>query len=207
MPTQTLLASAGIITLAVSMGAKDLLNDIIAGFFILVEGNFKVGDFITVGSWKGTVQEIGIHTTKVVSGSDTKNINNSSLRDVINVGPVPTRVMTLSVPVAVNASLTDIEAMLSEELPKLESVLPGLVSAPKYEGIDKLEDGCMFVRISIEAASGKQNDAFRELNRQVKLMFERRGIEIPVKQLYVRQIEGAFPIKNHEEALANGKEA
>ena len=38
-------------------------------------------------------------------------------------------------------------------------------------------------------------------------MFERRGIEIPVKQLYVRQIEGAFPIKNHEEAVANGKEA
>ena len=53
--TQTLLASAGILSLVIGLGAKDLVNDIIAGFFIIFEGSFKVGDWITVGNFSGAV--------------------------------------------------------------------------------------------------------------------------------------------------------
>ena len=84
IPTQALLASAGIITLAVSMGAKDLVNDIIAGFFILMEGSLKVGDHVTIGGWSGIVQEIGLRTTRIIRDQETKIINNSSMRDIVN---------------------------------------------------------------------------------------------------------------------------
>ena len=108
IPTQALLASAGIITLAVSMGAKDMVNDIIAGFFILLEGNFKVGDFITVGSWSGIVQEIGLRTTRVNRFQETKILNNSSMRDIINSNEEAAHV-TLELAVGLNANLEEIE--------------------------------------------------------------------------------------------------
>lgn len=189
IPTQALLASAGIITLAVSMGAKDMVNDIIAGFFILVEGNFKVGDNITVGSWSGTVQEIGLRTTRITRGLDTKIFNNSSIKDIINSDEV-TR-MTLKLPVGLNASLARLEEILKAELPDMLADVPGVISGPQYGGVNEIADGCMQLSISFEAVTGKHSAANRELNRRLKLMLERHGIEIPVNPVYVYQPNGA----------------
>ena len=82
--TQTLLASAGILSLIIGLGAKDLVNDIIAGFFIIFEGTLKVGDFVTLGNWSGTVTQVGLRTTKITFFADTKIINNSVIKDIIN---------------------------------------------------------------------------------------------------------------------------
>jgi len=189
IPTQALLASAGIITLAVSMGAKDMVNDIIAGFFILVEGNFKVGDNITVGSWSGTVQEIGLRTTRITRGLDTKIFNNSSIKDIINSDEV-TR-MTLKLPVGLNASLARLEEILKAELPDMLADVPGVISGPKYGGVNEIADGCMQLSISFEAVTGKHSAANRELTRRLKLMLERHDIEIPVNPVYVYQPNNA----------------
>ena len=189
IPTQALLASAGIITLAVSMGAKDMVNDIIAGFFILVEGNFKVGDNITVGSWSGTVQEIGLRTTRITRGLDTKIFNNSSIKDIINSDEV-TR-MTLKLPVGLNASLARLEEILKAELPDMLADVPGVISGPQYGGVNEIADGCMQLSISFEAVTGKHSAANRELTRRLKLMLERHDIEIPVNPVYVYQPNNA----------------
>ncbi len=189
IPTQALLASAGIITLAVSMGAKDMVNDIIAGFFILVEGNFKVGDTITVGGWNGTVQEIGLRTTRINRGLDTKVFNNSSIRDIISSDPEVTHT-TLKLPVGLSANLAELEGILKAELPEMLADVPGVISSPCYEGVDDITDGCMQLRISFDAQTGKHKAANRELNRRLKLMLERHGIEIPVNPVYVYQPEG-----------------
>src|SRR5699024_3524145 len=70
--TATLLASAGILSIAISLGAKDMVGDILAGLFIIFEGEFRVGDIVMIGDWRGTVLEIGVRTTKIQDGS--KNI-------------------------------------------------------------------------------------------------------------------------------------
>lgn len=67
--TATLLASAGILTLIVGLGAQTLVSDILAGLFIIFEGEFQVGDIVTVGDWTGTVVEIGVRTTKIQDGN------------------------------------------------------------------------------------------------------------------------------------------
>ena len=187
IPTQALLASAGIITLAVSMGAKDMVNDIIAGFFILVEGNFKVGDKITVGNWTGTVQEIGLRTTRITRGADTKVFNNSSIRDIINSDPQEVTCVTLKLPVGLNANLAELEEILNAELPGMLADVPGMISGPEYYGVDDIADGYMHLWISFTATTDKQKGASRELNRRLKLMLERHGIEIPVNPVYVYQ--------------------
>ena len=178
IPTQALLASAGIITLAVSMGAKDMVNDIIAGFFILLEGNFKVGDFITVGSWSGVVQEIGLRTTRVNRFQETKILNNSSVKDIINSNEEAAHV-TLELPARLAASQEDIEEMLKAELPELAIDVPGVVSAPIYEGMNRGADGSALMRFSYDVKNSKQLSANREMNNRLKQLFDRYGVSVP----------------------------
>ena len=184
--TQTLLASAGILSLMISFGAKDLVSDIIAGFFTLIEGSYKVGDFITVGNWHGTVTEIGLRTTKVRFFAETKVFNNSSVRDIINLdGKVAC--MALIIPISYHADLVKVEEVLAEELPKLTDVIPGLVKPPVFEVVDSFEDSKVMLKIAIYVNTSDRIPALQRLNREVKLIFDRRGIEIPYNQIVVHK--------------------
>ena len=184
--TKTLLASAGILTLMISFGAKDLVSDIIAGFFIIIEGSYKVGDFISVNGWIGTVVEIGLRTTRVSFYSDTKIFNNSSMRDLVNSDGAVAR-MVLSMPIGYDADLEAVEKILEEELPKLKDVIPGLIKPPMYEGVDSFESSSVMLRITIYMETPYRYSAFRALKREIKLIFDRRGITIPFNQIVVHE--------------------
>ena len=188
--TQTLLASAGILSMMISFGAKDLVSDIIAGFFTIVEGTYKVGDFITIGNWRGTVVEIGLRTTKVRFFAETKIFNNSSIRDVINANGEVAR-MTLKAPISYDADLVAVEAILNEELPKMMDVIPGLVKPPQYDGIESLGDSSVNLLITIFVKNSMKYPAIRRLTREVKLLFDREGIEIPFNQLVLHNADEA----------------
>jgi len=82
--TETLLASAGILALVIGLGAQSLIADIIAGVFIVFEGSYQVGDIVVIDDWRGTVDEIGVRTTKIIdAGGNIKVINNSAISTVI----------------------------------------------------------------------------------------------------------------------------
>jgi small conductance mechanosensitive channel len=147
-----------------------------------------VGDFITVGSWYGTVTEIGLRTTKVNYFADTKIFNNSSLRDIVNSDGKVAR-MVLNPPVSYDADLLKLEAILEEELPKMTDKIPGLVKPPQYEGVESFGDSAINLRIAIYVAPDLRYPALRALNREVKLLFDRRGIEIPFNQIVVHQAQ------------------
>ena len=84
-----MLASLGIVTFALTLGAQDLVKDILAGLSIVLEGHYKVGDEIEISGFKGTVLDVGIRTTKVegaegkiliIGNRDVKNVVNKSLK-------------------------------------------------------------------------------------------------------------------------------
>lgn len=180
--TQTLLVSAGILSLMISLGAKDLVSDIIAGFFTIFEGTYKVGDYITVGTWYGLVMEIGLRMTKVAWHGETKIFNNSSVRDILNGNGDPARKVLIA-PVSYDADLEGVEAILAEELPQMMGKIEGLVKPPQYEYVDSLGESSVNLCIAIYVDYTKRNAALRRLAREVKIMFDRRGIEMPFNQL------------------------
>lgn len=154
--TQTLLASAGILSLIIGLGAKDLVNDIIAGFFIIFEGTLKVGDFVTLGSWYGTVTQVGLRTTKITFFADTKIINNSAIKDIINTNGDAAR-RKIKFPIPYDVDLLYVEEILERELPLLTGKIPALLKPPKYGGVSSIEDSCILLRITVFAKPYKAN--------------------------------------------------
>ena len=152
-----------------------MVVDIIAGFFILLEGNLKVGDYVTIGGWFGSVQEIGLRTTKVSFHQDTKIFNNSSVKDLINCDQ-PVALVKLKLPVALKADLAELEKILEAELPSLMEDCPDMISAPRYGGLDSFTERCMFILITFEAKNGPHLRLSREMYRRMKLMLDRHGI-------------------------------
>lgn len=84
--TTALMTSAGILTLVVGMGANSMIADVLAGLFIIFEGNYVVGDEVELSGFSGTVIDIGVRTTKLkaLDSDDIKIINNSRIGDIVN---------------------------------------------------------------------------------------------------------------------------
>jgi len=81
----SILAAAGIVGVAVGFGAQGLVKDVITGFFILFENHFSVGDTVTIEGFKGTVEVLGLRSTKIRNEEgDLFIIPNSSITKIIN---------------------------------------------------------------------------------------------------------------------------
>ena len=169
--TTVLLTSAGILTLVVGLGANSLITDIIAGLFIVFEGEFQVGDIVSIGDFRGTVQEIGVRTTKIKSGDgNVKVFANRNVSGVVNMTKDLSSV-TCKLMFSGDLSLERIEARLSEALPRLRADLPAIVDGPYYRGVAETGDN---VTLQI-VATCKENDRGqleRDLNRELRLFTE-----------------------------------
>lgn len=178
-----LLASAGVIGLAVGFGAQKLVQDIITGIFIQLEGAIDVGDVVNIGGISGSVERL--------------TIRSAGLRDVNGVYHIVpfSSVTTVSnfmrgfafalcdMGVAYRENLDDVrKAMLDafEALKKNPEVAPDIVE-PELEwmGIDKFLDSAVVVRARIKTLPGRQWAVNRAYNAELKRVFDERGIEIP----------------------------
>ncbi len=185
--TATLLASAGILSLVIGLGSKDLITDILAGLFIIFEGDFRVGDIVTIGDWRGTVIEIGVRTTKIEEPSkNIKIFNNSAISGVINMTRKES-VALCEVSIEYGESLERVEAILAEELPKIKDRLPAILDGPSYGGVVALADSGVIIRVLAQCAEGDRPKLARDLNREIKLIFDRHNINIPFPQVVLNQ--------------------
>ncbi|MDF2558300.1 MAG: mechanosensitive ion channel protein MscS [Bacillales bacterium] len=81
-----ILAGAGVLGLAIGFGAQNLVKDVITGFFIIFEDQFAVGDKVKINGFEGTVEEIGLRTTKIKGENDERHIiPNGSIVQVTNM--------------------------------------------------------------------------------------------------------------------------
>ena len=185
--TTTLLASAGILSIAISLGAKDLVADILSGLFLIFEGAFRVGDIITVGGWRGTVVEIGIRTTKIMNGAQNiKVIRNSNVSDIVNMTKQSTYTW-LDVGIEYSESLERVEDILADELPRIKEQIPAIIGGPFYKGVVSLGDNSVNIRIMAQCAEADRAQVERDLNRAIKLLFDKHDIGIPYPQVVVNQ--------------------
>ena len=174
--SQSLWASAGIVTLIVGLGAQSLIKDVIAGIFLVFEGEFRVGDIVTVGTWTGTVLEIGIRTTKIEDGSQNiKILNNSAIADVVNMTKKYS-FATVDLTVSYKTPLEKLEALFKVELPHVAERLPKIVAGPFYKGVVSVGSSDMVVRVIAQCREEDRAQLTRDLTRQMLLVCDHNDI-------------------------------
>lgn len=202
--TATLLASAGLLTLAISLGAKDLVTDIIAGLFIIFEGEFRVGDIIQVSGNRGTVMEIGVRTTKINDGSGNILVmRNSSISNVVNMTKEHS-FAAVEVGIEYGESLERVENILAKEFPNIKKRLPAIIDGPFYKGVTMLADNSVNIKIVAECREKDRTGLINDLNREVKLLFDKYDISIPFPQVVVNE-PTVFKKATYAEKLAADK--
>lgn len=181
--TATLLASAGIITLAIGFGAQEIVNDIMSGLFIIFEGEFRVGDIIDAGGCTGTVMDIGVRTTKIKDGNDNVLvIRNSSISNVTN----KTRMNSYAVCdviIPMGESLTYVENVLQEELPNVKRRVPTIVDGPFYKGLVAMDEEYVTIRIVATCAEKDRGTLERTLKREMGLALSHHNVA-PFQSIY-----------------------
>ena len=190
-PATATLTGAGVLALIIGLGSQSLVADILAGIFIVFEGEFQVGDIVIVDGWRGEVREIGIRTTKLLDvGGNVKIVNNSEIKTIIN----QTQELSLakaSVFVSYNARIEKVEAVIADNIAKVKEKIPAIVEGPIYMGVSELgESGVELLFV----AKCKEDDIYqvqRDINREIKIMFDDNGIEIPFNQLVVHMGDAA----------------
>lgn len=179
-------ASLGIVTLIVGFAAQRLIEDVISGLFIVVEGQYNVGDVIILDDFRGTVKRIGVRTTTVVDlGGNYKVVNNSDIRNFQN----RSKAMSLAVSeigITYNESIPRVEAILQEALPKIYERNQDVFEAePEYMGVEDLADSAVVLRFTVACREQNIFMARRRLNRELRLLFAEKDIPIPFPQVTI----------------------
>jgi len=178
-----LIASAGVIGLAVGFGAQKLVQDIITGIFIQLEGAIDVGDVVNIGGISGSVERLTIRSAGLRDVNGVYHIVPFSSVDTVSNFMRGFAFVLCDMGVAYRENLDEVrEAMMDafEALKKNPDVAPDIVD-PNLEwmGIDKFLDSAVVVRARIKTLPGRQWAVSRAYNAEIKRVFDERGIEIP----------------------------
>lgn len=167
--TGVLVTSASILTLAISLGSKDLIADILSGIFIIFEGDFQVGDVIEINGFKGRVMDIGVRSTKLKdAGNNIKIIDNQSVKNILNLSKETSWVF-IELTLLNTQPIDEITKMLERELPKIGEQNPKIISGPHYFGISKIGYHTLTIGIGV---SCHQNDSAIVKNYMNARLFE-----------------------------------
>lgn len=187
--TTALVASVGVLTLIVGLGAQSLIADIIAGIFIIFENEYNVGEIISVDGFRGTVSEIGIRSTKVIDAAgNIKIINNSNIGDIVNLSrELSLAVVDLDFPYDVPVDL--VENLLKNNFTLMKDNIKGIIDGPYYKGICNYKDSNVTLKI---VAQCKEEDRFqveRDLMREYRRILLENNIDMSYQQVVINYAE------------------
>lgn len=181
--TTVLLASAGILTLVIGLGAQSLVADILAGFFLVFEGEYQVGDIVSIDGWRGTVKDIGIRVTRIIDvGGNVKTINNSDVKNVVNQTN-ELSVAKLILPIDYGESLERVEVVLKDNLERIAKEIPDIIEGPFYKGVAELGESS--VNLLVIAKCNEENiyQVQRDMLREFYIVFNKNNISVPFNQV------------------------
>ena len=172
-----LLAGAGIAGLAIGFGAQSLVKDVIAGFFVLLEDQYGVGETVRIGAQEGVVDAMSLRVTVLRNGDgEVHVIPNGTIQTVTVLSRDWRR------------ALVDVQVSPSEEIGRVLGVLARIgdllakdqsaqiIEKPAIVGIERMTNAVVTIRLSVRTLPGKQADVAHEWRRRIKDTFDREGI-------------------------------
>ena len=174
--TTSVIASAGVLGLAIGIGAQSIVKDFISGFFIILEDQYAVGDYIISGSLEGTVEEISFRVTKLRDGSGVLHVlPNGSITRVSNFnrGCITSAV---TVPVAYQADIRQMMEVLQQICREFKQERADMQAEPTIVGITDFQSGYMTVRILVQSVPMTQAEIEAALRYKIRTSLQEREI-------------------------------
>jgi len=177
-----LLATAGIGALAIGFGAQSLVKDVINGFFIILENQYRIGDAIEVAGVSGLVESLTLRRTvlrdlegrvHIVPNGEIKIVSNLSkewARSVLDIG------------ISYREDLDrviDVLSRIGKEMESDERFKEALLEPFHILGVERFGESQLVVRMAVKTAPLKQWEVSRELRKRIKNRFDEEGIQIP----------------------------
>jgi len=188
-----IIASAGIIGIALGFGAQSLVKDFLSGVFMIFEDQFGVGDVVDVGEAIGTIEAVSLRVTRLrdldgtvwyVPNGEILRVGNKSQnwsRAVVDIG------------VGYDEDLARAKRVLNEVAQDLwedDDYRSVIIEEPEVTGVEALTPDAITLRVLVKTAPMEQWAVARELRQRIKARFDHEGIEIPFPQRVVWHREG-----------------
>ena len=184
-----ILASAGVLGLAIGFGAQSLVKDFLAGFFFIVENAFNEGDVVEINGFWGVVKKMGLRAThiqswkgivKIVNNGDITSLENHSKADniaIVNFG------------VSYDTDLDKVTEIMEPFMEELKNKYENIVSLPVYAGVTELADSSINLRIFAYTVPNTQFGIERQIRKDIVNKFREHDIEIPFPQIVVHNAD------------------
>lgn len=187
--TTPILTGAGVVGLAVGFGAQTLIKDVIAGLFLLIENQIRVGDTATINTVTGSVAEVNLRTTVLRAENGALHyFPNGSITALANLS-IEYSIYVLELVVAPETSVSRVVELVQQTGETLRSEAPfsqTMLAPVEVQGVDKFLDIGYSIRIRIKTTAGQHYQAGRELNARLLETFRKEGIEMASRSVAVR---------------------
>lgn len=199
-----ILAAAGVVGLAVGFGAQNLVQDVISGFFILLEDQIRVGDVVSIVGKSGLVEKVNLRMVVLRDlAGNVHFIRNGQIDIVTNMTKEYSRyVFNIGVAYRENVDhVIEVIKQLDEEMRSEPEHKDDILEPIEILGLDEFADSAVIIKARYKTKPIKQWAIGREFNRRLKKKFDELDIEIPFPHvtLYMGQVkQGESPPINIE---------
>ena len=195
-----ILASAGIVGLAVGFGAQNLVRDVINGFFMILENQVRVGDVAVVNGTGGLVEAISFRTITLRDLTGTVHIFPNGTITTLSNMTKEWSYYVLDIGVAYKEDTDRVSAVMKEvgkELQNDPEIGPNMIEPIEILGVDQFGDSAVVIKARLKTLPIKQWVVGREYRRRLKKAFDEKGIEIPFphRTLYMGEASRPFTVK------------
>lgn len=188
IPITPLVAGLGAVGVAVGFGAQDFVKDVIAGFFVLVEDQYSIGDVVEIAGVTGAVEEIRLRTTVLRSlDGAVHHVPNGDVRVASNLTPDFSRIV-VDIGVSYDADVDTAISAIGDEAANLyhdDAWSSAIVEEPVVLGVDELGDSAVVIRTLFTTDPDRRWEVKREFLRRVKYRLEAEGIDIAYPHLQI----------------------
>jgi small conductance mechanosensitive channel len=177
-----LLASAGILGVALGFGAQSLVKDFLSGIFMIFEDQYGVGDIVNLGEASGTVEAVGLRVTRLRDVDGTVwYVRNGEILRVGNQSQNWAR-SVLDIAVGYKEDVTRVRRILQEvahDLWEDEAFHDLIIEEPEVWGVQSIGPDSVVVRVTLKTMPQQQWSVSREMRERVKTRFDAEGITMP----------------------------
>jgi len=193
-----LIAGAGILGIAIGFGAQTLVKDIVSGLFFLLDDAFRVGEYVTIGDTKGTVEKISVRSMRL-------RHHNGPLHTV-PFGEIQTltnwsrdwAIMKFEIRVPFETDVDMVRRIIKkvgQQMLEDEELGPFFLAPLKSQGVNRMDDSSFIIRCKFTAIPGNQFYIRREAYMRIQRAFEEKGIKFAPRRVIVETTSPEVDVK------------